>query len=218
MPDTQKNIFLAGEADAWLERNIETLKQQCSNLNDSVSNAVRAIAASSNQDLPLKILEIGCGNGQRLAALSRELGAEVAGLEPSPKAVTLAQQQGVRASIGTADSLPYPDNQFDVLIFGFCLYLCDREDLFLIAQEANRVLKHDAWLIIHDFYAEHPVSRPYHHCEGLSSYKMDYRRLFDWHPAYTCFSHTVVEHGGNNFNDDPQEWVATSILRKKMSA
>lgn len=217
MAETQKDIFLAGEADAWIERNLGTLQQQEPISNDPVFDAVRLVTTCAQQELPLRILEIGCGNGQRLAALSREFGAEVVGLDPSAKAVDLAQQQGVNAKVGTADTLPYPDNRFDVLIFGFCLYLCDREDLFRIAQEADRVLKPDAWLLIHDFYAEHHVSRPYHHRDGINSYKMDYRRLFDWHPAYTCFSQKVVEHGGTGFSDDPQEWVAISTLRKKMT-
>jgi len=107
---------------------------------------------------------------------------------------------------------------FDIVVFGFCLYLCDREDLFRIAQEADRVLKPDGWLIIHDFFAKTPTRREYHHKPGLFSYKMDYRRLFDWHPAYTCFSDELNHHGRREFTDDPQEWVATSVLRKRVVA
>jgi len=94
--------------------------------------------------------------------------------------------------------------------------LCDRQDLFRIAQEANRVLKSDSWLVINDFYAPHPIKREYHHKPGVYSYKMDYRQLFSWHPAYTCFAHKVTFHGRNEFTDEAQEWVATSVMRKKI--
>ena len=103
-----------------------------------------------------------------------------------------------------------------MVIFGFCLYLFDREYLFNIAGEADRVLNENAWLIIHDFYSERPVHNPYHHREGLYSYKMDYRKLFDWHPAYTCFSHLIQHHQKPVFTDSSDDWVATSLLRKNL--
>ena len=43
--------------------------------------------------------------------------------------------------MGTADKLPFEDQSVDILVYGFCLYLCDREDMFNIAAEANRVIK-----------------------------------------------------------------------------
>ncbi|WP_417448380.1 methyltransferase domain-containing protein [Idiomarina abyssalis] len=214
MSNSQKDIFLAGEADAWLERNLEALKKLAEKPGDPVFLAAEEIFQNHNFANKPRVLEVGCGNGQRLAALSQAFQADCYGLEPSSKAVELAQAQGVNAQIGTADQLPYPDNHFDILIFGFCLYLCDREDLFKIAQEANRVLKPNAWLLIYDFYAEAHTNRPYHHCEGVNSYKMDYRKLFDWHPAYTCYSHKVFGHGEHKLCDDPQEWIAISTLRK----
>lgn len=85
--------------------------------------------------------------------------------------------------------MPFGNATFDVIIFGFCLYLCDQQDLFRVAQEADRVLKPDSWLVINDFYAPNLVKRAYHH--------------------------KVTVHGKQEFTDDPQEWVATSIMRKK---
>ena len=63
-------------------------------------------------------------------------------------------------------------------------------------------------------YVKTPMKRAYHHLTGLYSFKMDYRTLFDWHPHYTCFYHQVSHHGSNELTDDPDEWVATSVLRK----
>ena len=47
----------------------------------------------------------------------------------------------VKLKIGTAEKLKFEDDKFDLIIFGFCLYLCDREDLIKIVDETNRVLK-----------------------------------------------------------------------------
>lgn len=116
---------------------------------------------------------------------------------------------------GTAEQLPYADQSFEIVIFGFCLYLCDREDLFRIACEADRVLKSPGWLLIHDFYSPTPSKHDYRHYAGLFSYKMDYRTLFTWHPAYTTYSHRVRDHAHGGWTDAAEEWVATSVLRKQ---
>lgn len=213
----QKNIFLLSEADAWYERNhratleidyaadpvaIATL--ECSKLTDSYVKAQKP-----------RILEIGCGEGRRLAWIAEKLDAEVIGVEPSSLAVEQASIMGIEARLGTADSLPFDNAAFDIVIFGFCLYLCDRQDLFRIAQEADRVLKPESWLIINDFYSKTHSKRAYQHKKGVNTYKMDYREMFNWHPAFTCYDHRLAHHGKNGLTDDPEEWVATSIMRKK---
>ena len=43
---------------------------------------------------------------------------------------------------------------------------------------------------------------------------MDYRTLFDWHPAYSTYYHRVHHHVDRAYTDDPDEWVAVSVLRK----
>lgn len=161
------------------------------------------------------MLEVGCGEGKRLHWITENLGLQCYGVEPSEKAVAIARTRTVQVIQGTADRLDFENQTFDFVVFGFCLYLCDRDDLLQIAKEAHRVLKPNGWLVIHDFFAETPVARDYHHLPGLFSYKMDYRKLFDWHPDYTCFSHTIGAHGANTYTDDQNEWVATSGNQEK---
>ena len=209
----QKELFLSSEGDAWFDRNHQAIQNRVFSTEDPIISAIQR-CQSGVSDGAVKLLEVGCSEGKRLQWISHHLGIECYGLEPSGKAVALAQETGLQVVQGTADALPYDDGTFDLLVFGFCLYLCDRDDLFRIASEANRVLKPNAWLIIHDFYASAPMQRDYHHRTGLYSFKMDYRTLFDWHPAYTCFFHELKHHGTNELTDDPNEWVATSILRK----
>ena len=97
------------------------------------------------------IFETGCGRGTLLKYLM-EPGFRVSGVDPSTLAVKEAKGLGVDAKIGTADQLPFDDDSFGVVVFGFCLYFCNRKDLFKIATEADRVLKEDGCIIILDFY------------------------------------------------------------------
>ena len=210
----QKEIFLDGEADAWFERNHDLLKARIYDLSDPVINAVSYITQQSRYTEEIKVLEIGCGEATRLVWLAEHLGIDAYGIDPSSKAVELAKRSGVKVKQGTADTLPFGSDSFDIVIFGFCLYLCDREDLFKIAQEADRVLKKKSWLIINDFFSPTPTSSNYYHKAGVYSFKMDYRKLFDWHPAYTCVTHQLDHHDQSGFTDDTKEWVSTSVLRK----
>jgi ubiquinone/menaquinone biosynthesis C-methylase UbiE len=209
----QKDSFLKSEGDAWFNRNREAIENRQLPEGDPILSEILKLPPpqSSNK---FKVLEVGCCDGYRLEWLQMNMGCQCCGIEPSGQAVDKARQRGLEVYQGTADELSFPDNSFDIVTFGFCLYLCDRDDLFRIAKEADRVLMDPGWLIIHDFYSTTPIEREYCHLPGLFSYKMDYRTLFTWHPAYTCFRHTVTHHGKNVFTDDPQEWVATSVLRK----
>jgi ubiquinone/menaquinone biosynthesis C-methylase UbiE len=160
-------------------------------------------------------LEVGCGAGERLVWLQNHLNADCFGIDPSKAAVEHAVRNGIKAVQSTADILPYDNNTFDIVIFGFCLYLCDRDDLFKIVFEANRVLKENSWVIILDFYSRSFTQNEYHHLKGINSYKMDYNKMFDWHPSYTCFSKQVLHHVEKSFTDSKDDWISISVIRKK---
>lgn len=178
-----KAAFINGEGDAWYARNRDFLSPFAA---DPVVTALRDI-------LPTRILEIGCGGGERLEKLHRVFDAPCFGIDPSCAAiVTAAKRQGVLAQVGTADKLPFLKDQFDCVVFGFCLYLCDRGDLFQIASEADRVLADRGHLVIYDFDNE-PSARTYKHRPGVVSYRMRYAQMFLWHPAYSVVTRTNTE-------------------------
>lgn len=214
----QSQVFLDSEADEWFKRNEKAVMQKNFS-SDLVVKEVSKIILMSSPHHKLSILEVGAGHGKRLEYLSKTDGVgRVDGVEPSLQAIELAKNKGITLVRGTAEHLPFESGIFDVLIFGFCLYLCDRKDLFKIASEADRVLKNNGWIIINDFYAPLLVQRPYSHKDGISTFKMDYRKLFEWHPDYTCYSHHVTNHDHPEiYTDDSQEWMAVSVLRKKTS-
>lgn len=209
---TQKAVFLESEGDAWFRRNARALA--AADLPGSDPLLLELLALLPEDASETRVLEIGCGDGTRLGWLREHRGVDAHGVDPSADAVDAARARGVDARQGTADALPFDSASFDIVCFGFCLYLCDRGDLFRIAAEADRVLANPGWLGILDFYSPYPLKREYHHYAGLYSYKMDYRTLFTWNPVYTCFTHRVLDHAHHGMTDDPTQWVGVSVLRK----
>ncbi len=208
----QKEIFLQSEGDAWFNRNQHVVAGRKLPDDDPVLREVLDLLSVNT--IGLKVLEVGCGDGTRLAWLKGNLHADCYGIEPSAQAVTAVCAKGINVQQGTADALPFDGQSFDLVIFGFCLYLCDREDLFRIASEADRVLRSPGWLIILDFFSRIPRAKTYHHSPGVQSYKMDYRTLFTWHPSYECMTHKVRHHADSNYTDASDDWIAVSVLRK----
>lgn len=205
---TQKEVFETTEGDKWFFRNQKEYEKKQENL---LVDLLRKIDLS-----PRKVLEIGCSNGFQLQQIKEVFGCECDGVDPSPKAIEHGKTcyPDISLRVGTADHLPYEDHRFDTVIFGFCLYLCDRPDLFRIACEADRVLRNHGSVIITDFYPSFPFKNKYAHYQGLHSYKMNYDRMFTWNPAYTEIANIVYSHVGFHQHDIPNERIATVVLRK----
>ncbi|MFI5357804.1 MAG: class I SAM-dependent methyltransferase [Opitutales bacterium] len=88
-----------------------------------------------------RVLEVGCGSGNYLAAMMEATGCRGHGLDPSTAMLTQARARGPAAvwTRGVAQSLPYPDAAFDFL---FCVdvihHVPDPGEFF---REAFRVLR-----------------------------------------------------------------------------
>ncbi len=66
-----------------------------------------------------RILDIGCGTGNHLIAFNR-LGLNVSGIDASPHMIREAEKRlGRRCTLrpGSAESLPFDDNEFDLAVF-----------------------------------------------------------------------------------------------------
>ena len=207
---SQKEIFKSGEGDCWFRRNKRNLKQ-LKNDKDIILKIIKSIEL-----FPKKVLEIGCSDGVRLEIIRKTYKAECYGIDPSSEAIAEGKKrfQKISLMVGTADDLPFDANFFDLIIFGFCLYLCDRNDLFKIAYEADRCLINKSFLIIQDFFPSFAYKNHYAHRDGVYSYKMDYSRMFTWNPVYTEISKTIYSHTGYALRDIPDEKLAIIILRK----
>ncbi len=167
---------------------------------------------------PKAILEIGCGAGHKLALLRQEFGADCYGIDPSAKAIEYGRAHYPELVLenGTAESLIHADNRFDVVIFGFCLYLCDLFDHFRIAWQADRVLRDGGYLVIHDFLAPMPYSNDFVHAAGIRSHKMEWSRMFIWHPAYRLISRRYLE-ATTALSFAPDEQICIDVLHKDRS-
>lgn len=211
---SQRQVFLEGEGDAWFQRNQQSDIDQIADWSDQDP----LVQFLENLPLPcgpeVSVLEVGCGQGLRLARLNSSKGWSLAGLDPSEKAIAAVTAAGHMGLVGTAEALPIPDRSVDLLIYGFCLYLCDRDDLFAISAEAHRVLKPQSWLAILDFWSPFHRVNNYQHCSGIKSYKDHMPSMFSWHPSYVITDHSLRHHSTRAYTDDPQEWIAVSLLRR----
>lgn len=209
MDHSQKNTFLNSEGDQWFERNRLKISDY-SEANCRIFQAVKKLPSP-----PKRILEIGCSNGIRLAHIQSHFGIECTGIDPSSAAISDGTKRfpNLNLHVGTADHLDFANATFDTIIFGFCLYLCDRNDLFKIVYEADRCLTDPGNLIIMDFYPSTPLRNEYAHKENTFSYKMNYAGLFTANPAYTEISNSVFTSAEASI-DDPNERMAVNILRK----
>jgi ubiquinone/menaquinone biosynthesis C-methylase UbiE len=212
----QKEIFLNEEGDKWFERNLENteagLKERI--LHDEVISSFNRLNI-----IPRNVLEVGCCDGWRLEALRKKYECKCSGVDPSSKAINNGKSAypNIELNISTADALPYQDNLFDSVIIGFCLYLCDRDKLFKIAYEVDRVLRNNGNLFILDFDPNFAYKNEYCHREGIFSYKMKYVNMFRWNPAYTQIYHESFSSGGRGILDnDPDERISVDVLRKNI--
>jgi len=205
----QKEEFLSQEGDSWFQRNRAALLDDTKP--DPVIDAIGHARISFRE-----VLEIGCSNGWRLNRLRRETFASCAGIDPSRNSIEDGRSRfpQLLLEVGTADQLPFSKCRFDLIIFGFCLYLCDREDLFRIAQEADRCLQDPGTIIIYDFCPPFPYKNIYKYNSALFTYKMDYSRLFSWNPAYTEIYRRIFAHASVSPVAAVDERVAVIILRK----
>lgn len=171
----QEIAFLNSEGDQWFLRNKEKIK-----------NHSPEISLLCNWLLPFEkeivnILEIGSGPGNKLAQLSSKLNANGYGVEPSKKAVDYANQNynaNCKFFIGTADNLTSFDLEFDLIHFGFCLYLISRNKVVDVIKSIDSLLKPGKFLSIVDFDPCYSFENDYAHLNGIKSYKAQYFNMF----------------------------------------
>jgi len=200
----QKDLFLSSEGDAWFNRNRTDIKQ------DKMHLFARALKDGQ------QLLEIGCSDGKNLSYMSSQAKVMCAGVDPSAEAIAEGKKRypGFDLRIGTADSLPFKNGAFDMVVFGFCLYLVDRDDLAKVVYETDRVLRDGGKLGILDFDSPYPVKKKYCHLEGVSSYKYDYAKLFLSFPHYSLVEKNSLSHQGMGFHPNPDERISNVLLCK----
>jgi ubiquinone/menaquinone biosynthesis C-methylase UbiE len=174
-----KEYFLKKGGDDYFYRN----KNKIINFKNELLSKV--ILDNLNNKV-FNVLEVGCGDGRRLLYLNKKYKKiNFFGIDPASVAL---KNKKIFLKKGTADQLPFKKNFFDVIIYGFCLYLTDNQDLIKIVFEADRVLKKNGIIVILDFYSKKIKYREFSHKPGHYVRKMDYSKLFSWNPNYKILS------------------------------
>jgi SAM-dependent methyltransferase len=94
---------------------------------------------------PAKLLEIGCGDGTRLVRM-KEMGWEVAAVEPDPKAADHASRvNGLSVFVGTLEEAKLSNSSFDAVIMNHVIEHV--HDPLVLLRECHRVLKQGGALI-----------------------------------------------------------------------
>lgn len=102
---------------------------------------------------PQRVLEVGCGGGMFLAWLSSR-GHAVTGIDPSPAGLELARRRlggRIRLDHGSAENLPYDDNEFDTVAMITSLEFVD--DPAQALREACRVARRNVLLGVLNKYS-----------------------------------------------------------------
>ncbi|WP_264553423.1 class I SAM-dependent methyltransferase [Flavobacterium sp. N2038] len=214
--NNQKESFLAYEANAWFDRNRAIIKKYDSNKD-------RVITLIDEYNLnPKKVLEIGSSAGYRINALkSRYKECEVYGIDPSEKAIEYGRRHfsDVNFIHGTADNLESLENHsIDIVIVGFVFYVIDRDILFKVISEIDRVLKNGGILIIVDFFSEKSLKNVYEHINEFTafSFKQNYEEIFTSSKLYYLLDKSTWNHTEKvlDATDNYYDKYSISLLKK----
>jgi len=102
---------------------------------------------------PAKILDLGCGVGRHTIYFS-SIGYDVSALDISEEAVRSTnewlKEEGLEAQVeqGKMTELPYPDNNFDLVIAFNVIYHAYKHDVIKTISEISRVLKPGGFLFL----------------------------------------------------------------------
>ena len=105
-----------------------------------------------------KVLDIGIGSGLNIPFYNSDKIDQVIGIDPSHELIELAKElaNDSKASIdfviGSAESIPYPDNFFDTVLVTYTM--CTIPNVAIANKEIWRVLKEDGRLI----FCEHGLA------------------------------------------------------------
>ncbi len=115
-----------------------------------------------------KVLEVGCGTGilSILAKTAVGESGEVEGIDIAPKMISKAQQKASKANlkihfkIASVSELPYPDNNFDLVISSLMFHHLPLKIKKKGLEEIYRVLKEEGRFFLCDFCSPHILTMP----------------------------------------------------------
>ncbi len=171
MGDRQTEAFAQSEGDAYFKRN----RRISFDLDaDPLSGLLRMAAIR-----PISVTEIGASRGDRVAAVARRYNCRAVAVDPSQAAVDEGRRAHpeVEFHVGTMDAVPM-DEVFEVVLVNFVFHWVGRADLLRSVAEIDRLVADGGHLAVGDFLPPALARTPYHHRDGLWTYKQDYAEIF----------------------------------------
>lgn len=141
MPRTEPFERHPDRYDQWFDRHSAVFAAEV--------RALRALMPREGRGL-----EVGVGTGRFAQALGVE-----AGVDPSPAMRRRARQRGVQVQDGTAEDLPYDDEQFDVALL--VTTICFVDDVAASLADLHRVLVPGGALLVGMVDRESPLGQEY---------------------------------------------------------
>jgi ubiquinone/menaquinone biosynthesis C-methylase UbiE len=111
----------------------------------SIGETIRRAGVETTE----RVLDVGCGTGTLLRELSAQASSVIAGIDLSIGMVAKARGDGVAAIAGDAESLPFRDRVFDVVISSSSFHFWPNRAMALM--EIRRVLKPGGRVVITDW-------------------------------------------------------------------
>jgi SAM-dependent methyltransferase len=93
---------------------------------------------------PRSLLEVGCGSGTFLRSVRDDI-LRLVGVDPDGEAVDALSLEGFEVTLSGAESLPFRDQEFDVVVFSFVPHHC--RDWNAALKEAMRVARHSVEIL-----------------------------------------------------------------------
>lgn len=210
---SQHEIMSNIEANRWFERNKEHLIHQIEyfDINFIVKTIGNFITPESS------VLEIGSSFGKKTSLIQKAFSCKATGIDPSSHAIEFGKTLYPNIQLQQMDSssTTFEDQQFDLIYWGFFMYLLDRAEVFKVIYETDRILKKGGFLAILDFDPIVRHKKEYHHQPGCYTYKNDYADILLSSGHYTLIAKHSFSHDSNYFVKDPNQRISVSILYKE---
>jgi ubiquinone/menaquinone biosynthesis C-methylase UbiE len=216
--NSQEDIFIKREADAFYERNF-------SRLSVPVPKNHNVIKSIKNIKLPksASFIDLGGGTGAVTAGIKKSQPSwKATVLEPSKKAIKLGSKifpwiDFVNGSLTQKKDMP--KKTYDLVIISMVFSWIDRSLLSQAIANVDNLVKPKGYILIHDFYTPFPHANSYHHKEGLFTYKQDYALPFLSLNTYTEVCRNLGKDANSSFDKDDQYDATTmvAVLQKDLS-
>jgi ubiquinone/menaquinone biosynthesis C-methylase UbiE len=163
--DNKENLELDAKIDedseikSQMERMVDTYDSYMQKITFGKENRLREMTIDLANIKPGdSVLEIGCGTGTLTLEAKRKSGpsGKVCGIDIIPGMVERSQQKAAQANLdvtfqlGSIDNIPFPDDQFDVVMCSFMIFHMSEAVRCKGIEEIYRVLKPKGQIIVLD--------------------------------------------------------------------